>query len=43
MSDTMESFIRLVAYYFPGVKLETQGGWRIIRQANEEERRRWGW
>ena len=43
MSDATESLIRYFAFLFPGIRIEQQGGWRIVRQATAEERQRWGW
>lgn len=43
MTPALESLIRSIAFLFPGVKLEAQGGWREVRQATEEEKVRWGW
>jgi len=41
MTDATESLIRYVACLFPGVRIEQQGGWRLVRQATEAEKQRW--
>lgn len=41
MTPATESYIRFLADLFPGIKVELQGGFRIVRQATDAEKAEW--